>query len=156
MSLLGEALNSSLHLKIGLHLWMKLITSFTKNNRHHVGTEDSPDEVRDEMLAHIGLEDQDKLVESTIKRVLRNLEQLGWWSLWEILQALFSRTSRAWSSTGTIYVDVQVLAVMINTMTMKWNVHVLIFCVKYIILYLFSPHFLNVAFPELKFYHCIL
>ena len=60
---------------------MKLISSFTKNNRHHVGTEDSPDEVRDEMLAHIGLKDQDKLVESTIKRVLRNLEQLGWWSL---------------------------------------------------------------------------
>ena len=56
---------------------MKLISSFTKNNRHHVGTEDSPDEVRDEMLAHIGLEDQDKLVESTIKRVLRNLEQWG-------------------------------------------------------------------------------
>ena len=56
---------------------MKLLSSFTKNNRHHVGTEDSPDEVRDEMLAHIGLEDQDKLVESTIKRVLRNLEQLG-------------------------------------------------------------------------------
>ena len=81
MSLLGEVLNSSLHLKIGLHLGMKLISSFTKNNRHHVGTEDSPDEVRDEMLAHIGLEDQDKLVESTIKRVLRNLEQLGWWSL---------------------------------------------------------------------------
>ena len=121
MSLLGEALNSSLHLKIGLHLWMILISSVTKNNRHHVGTEDSPNEVRDEMLAHIGLEDQDKLVESTIKRVLRNLEQLGWWSLWEILQALFSRTSRAWSSTGTIYVDVQVLAVMINIMIMKWN-----------------------------------
>ena len=56
---------------------MILISSFTKNNRHHVGTEDSPDEVRDEMLAHIGLEDQDKLVESTIKRVLRNLDQLG-------------------------------------------------------------------------------
>ena len=60
---------------------MKLISRFTKNNRHHVGTEDSPDEVRDEMLAHVGLEDQDKLVESTIKRVLRNLEQLGRWSL---------------------------------------------------------------------------
>ena len=39
---------------------------------------------------------------------------------------------------------------------MKWNVQVLNCCVKYIILYLFSPHFLNVAFPELKFYHCIL
>ena len=81
MSLLGEVLNSSLHLKIDLHLCVILISSFTKNNRHHIGTEDSPDEVRDEMLAHIGLEDQDKLVESTIKRVLRNLEQLGRWSL---------------------------------------------------------------------------
>ena len=37
----------------------------------------------------------------------------------QILETLRRGVSRAWSSTGTIYVDVQVLAVMINIMIMK-------------------------------------
>ena len=38
----------------------------TKDNRHHVCAEHRPDEVGDEVLAHVGLKHQDKLVESAI------------------------------------------------------------------------------------------
>ena len=41
----------------------------TKDNRHHVCAENRPDEVGDEVLAHVGLKHQDKLVEPANQKV---------------------------------------------------------------------------------------
>ena len=50
----------------------------TKNNRHHVCAEHRPDEVRDEVLAHVGLKHQDKLVESAIENVALYSKKDSW------------------------------------------------------------------------------
>ena len=50
----------------------------TKDNRHHVCAEHRPDEVGDEVLAHVGLKHQDKLVESAIIIVAINSKKDDW------------------------------------------------------------------------------
>ena len=60
-------------------LWVHASHCFlTKYNRHHVCAEHGPDEVRDEVLAHVRLKHQDKLVESAIKICVLNLKADDW------------------------------------------------------------------------------
>ena len=52
----------------------------TKDNRHHVCAEHGPDEVGDEVLAHVRLKHQDKLVESAIEMVAFYSKKDDWFT----------------------------------------------------------------------------
>ena len=75
----------------------------TKDHGDHVSVEHGPDEVREEVLAHEGLEDEDKLVEAEEAEIA--VDEVTFERPGEISEAGCGRGARAGGAARTVDVD---------------------------------------------------